>query len=239
MHPLEAFSRFNPPFFFSVDYSLEEYQQGKVLKVNKPYGRSSFWVVNFVRRTICKHFGIKKLELKVGHVGTLDPLATGLLILCTGKATKTIEEIQATEKEYIATIQLGVTSASLDLETTLSQVPITRLISRKTIAETLQSQFTGTIQQSPPLYSAIHFDGIRAYELARKGESIEIPTKTVTIKDWELLDFYENRLTLRLVCSKGTYIRSIARDLGLALGTGGCLLDLHRSRIGNWTLESF
>ena len=208
--------------------SANNLEQGVVLLLDKPLTWTSFDVVRKVKNAL----RIKK----VGHAGTLDPLATGLLILCTGRKTKDIDQIQAQEKEYTGTFRLGETTPSFDLETAVDLVrPYAHLTDAEITAATLP--FVGTIQQTPPLFSAVKIDGQRAYELARKGLEAEIKSKTVEIKTFELTRIALPEVDFRVVCSKGTYIRSLARDLGVALGCGAHLTRLVRTRIGEYRLE--
>jgi tRNA pseudouridine55 synthase len=224
--------------------SVDEYdfQKGEVLLFNKELDWTSFDLVRKLRNFICRKTGVKKL--KVGHAGTLDPKATGLMIICTGKETKNIDLIQAKEKEYIATIRLGATTPSYDLETEENEIFPTEHISIELIKEKL-NDFIGEIDQVPPLFSAVKIDGKRAYLHARKGSDIVLQSKKITISDLEILNFLNNEIVLRVVCSKGTYIRSLARDLGLALESGAYLVGLQRTRIGDlrmedaWKLEDF
>jgi tRNA pseudouridine55 synthase len=218
------------------------YLQGQVLLIDKPLGWSSFQVVNKLRWLIRKQYGIKKI--KVGHAGTLDPLASGLLIICTGKETKNINTYQAQEKEYTGTITLGATTPSYDLETEIDHTfPIDDLTPEKLKKAT--EQFTGEIQQKPPIFSAIKKDGKRLYELARAGETTEIKARTVTVHDFELTNIDLPKVDFRTTCSKGTYIRSMAYDYGKALNNGGHLSALRRTAIGNFkvtdalTVEQF
>ena len=207
-----------------------DFENGAVLLINKPYKWTSFDVVNYVRRIA---------KVKVGHAGTLDPLATGLLILCTGKMTKKIDEYQAQEKEYTGTIKLGATTPSFDLETEIDFVFPIENISESKINEAAKT-LTGTLQQIPPAHSAKRVDGERAYHKARRGEAVEVQAREVTVSEFEIttIEFMEKTIDVhfRIVCSKGTYIRSIARDLGLALNNGGHLTQLVRTRIGNLML---
>ncbi len=207
-----------------ADYDFEA---GEVLLLDKPLTWSSFDVVRKVKNTLRVR--------KIGHAGTLDPLATGLLILCTGKKTKDIEQIQAQEKEYTGTFRLGETTPSFDLETAVDQ---SRPFAHLTEAEirAAAQQFVGEIQQTPPLFSAVKVDGKRAYELARKGQVAEIKAKMVTVKTFDLTRLELPEMDFRVVCSKGTYIRSLARDLGAALGCGAHLTRLVRTRIGEFRL---
>lgn len=246
-----------------------DFQAGEILYIDKPYRWTSFDVVNKVRWLLCKRLGTKKL--KVGHAGTLDPLATGVMIVCTGRATKRIDELQANTKEYVATLRLGATTPSFDLEHPIDAYYPTGHITRELIETTLQ-QFLGRIEQIPPVYSAVKVDGKRAYDLARKEKDVELKPKFLVIDEIELLDYrltpegspsvlpveeeslprtgmrrkafltspaapddsvdYPS-ITLRIVCSKGTYIRALARDIGQALGSGAHLTALRRTRIGN------
>jgi tRNA pseudouridine55 synthase len=189
-----------------------------------------------VRYLLCKHIGEKKL--KVGHAGTLDPLATGVLIVCTGKATKQIDTLQAKTKEYVATLQLGATTPSFDLETEVDATYPTTHINKEKIEEALK-KFIGRIEQVPPSFSACKVDGKRAYDLARQGKEVELKAKVLVIDEIELQDFNPTAMqaTIRVVCSKGTYIRALARDIGLALESGAHLTALRRTRIGNYKVE--
>ena len=211
-----------------------DFQEGAILLFNKPFGWSSFYLVNKVRYIICRSKELKKL--KVGHAGTLDPLATGLLVVCTGKSTKKITGIQDMKKEYVAVLKLGATTPSFDLETEEDQIYPTRHISKEMVEKTLKD-FLGEQQQIPPLFSAIKLKGKRAYEHARKGEDITLKSKQVNIYEIELISFGEKEIKLRILCSKGTYIRSLARDIGIALKSGAYLSELERTRIGNYRIE--
>lgn len=195
---------------------------------------TSFAVVNKIRYHISRKLGVKKI--KVGHAGTLDPLATGVMIICTGKATKRIEEFQYHTKEYIATLQLGATTPSYDLEKEIDATYPTEHITREMVEEVLQ-QFKGTIEQIPPAFSACKVDGKRAYDLARKGDEVELKPKTLVIDEIELLECHLPEIKIRVVCSKGTYIRALARDIGEALQSGAHLTGLVRTRVGNVRLE--
>jgi len=208
--------------------------EGEILYFNKPLHWTSFDLVSKVRYQISRSLRIKKI--KVGHAGTLDPLATGVMIICTGKATKKIDEFQYKSKEYIATLRLGATTPSFDLETAIDETFETSHITKEMIENTLP-QFTGSIEQIPPAFSACKIEGNRAYQLARKGIEVELKPKLLTIDELELLSFCENKLTIRIVCSKGTYIRALARDIGKALHSGAHLIDLQRIRIGDVTLD--
>lgn len=207
---------------------------GEILFFNKPLTWTSFDLVNKFRYKLSRKLKVKKI--KVGHAGTLDPLATGVMIVCTGKATKRIDEFQFQTKEYIATLKLGETTPSFDLEKEVDGVYPTEHITRELVEEVLKT-FVGTIQQVPPVFSACKVDGKRAYELARKGEDIELKSKTLVIDEIELLDCQLPVVKIRVVCSKGTYIRALARDIGVALNSGAHLIALERTRIGDVTLD--
>lgn len=203
---------------------------GEILYIDKPYGWTSFDAVKRVRGALLKRMKLKKL--KVGHAGTLDPLATGVIMVCTGKATKLIEQLQAHTKEYVAEIALGATTPSFDLETEIDATYPTSHITRELTEETLK-QFIGAIKQVPPAFSACKVNGERAYKIARRGDEVEIKAKLLVIDEIELLNFTQQSITIRVVCSKGTYIRALARDIGKALGSGGHLTALRRTRIGD------
>lgn len=213
------------------------FKDGEVLCFNKPLGWTSFKVVGHVRYHLCRRLHIKKF--KVGHAGTLDPLATGVMIICTGKATKRIEEFQMHTKEYVATIRLGATTPSFDLEHDIDAYFPTEHITVDLINKTLR-QFVGRIQQVPPTFSACNVNGKRAYELARSGKEVELKAKEIEISDIELLAHDLTRenpyIQIRVVCSKGTYIRSLARDLGIALQSGAHLTALERTRVGDFKI---
>jgi tRNA pseudouridine55 synthase len=211
-----------------------DYIAGEILYFNKPLTWTSFNLVNRVRGVLSRHLGVKKL--KVGHAGTLDPLATGVMILCTGKATKLIESFQYQTKEYIATLQLGATTPSFDLEKEIDATYPTEHITEELVRSTLQ-QFVGTIEQIPPTFSAVKIDGKRAYQYAREGMEVDIKPKTLVIDEIELIDCQLPSITIRVVCSKGTYIRALARDIGVALQSGAHLTALKRTRIGDITLD--
>lgn len=211
-----------------------DFKKGEILCLDKPYGWTSFGLVAKVRYALCKKLGVKKL--KVGHAGTLDPLATGVLILCTGKATKRISELQAHTKEYIATLRLGATTPSFDLEKPVDATYPTEHITRELVEETLQ-KFIGEIYQVPPVFSACKVNGDRAYDLARKGETVELQPKLLVIDELELLSCDLPDLEIRVVCSKGTYIRALARDIGEALHSGAHLTALRRTRVGEIRVE--
>ena len=208
---------------------------GEVLCIDKPLGWTSFDAVKRLRGSLTRRLGVKKI--KVGHAGTLDPLATGVMILCTGKATKMIEHLQAGVKEYIATIRLGATTPSFDLETVIVATYPTDHITRELVERTLE-RFKGRIEQVPPAFSAIKVDGKRAYHLARKGVDVELKPKVLVIDEIELLDYSPEEIKVRVVCSKGTYIRALARDIGQALGSGGHLTALRRTRVGDYSIDS-
>lgn len=212
------------------------FTQGEIIYIDKPLTWTSFAVVAKVRYLLCKKLGVKKL--KVGHAGTLDPLATGVMILCTGRATKRIDELQAHTKEYIATLKLGATTPSFDLEKEIDATYPTAHITRELVDNVLE-KFRGTIQQIPPVFSACKVEGKRAYELARKGEEVELKAKTLIIDELEVLRFNAEsmELEIRVVCSKGTYIRALARDIGVALESGAHLIQLRRTRVGEVRVE--
>lgn len=204
--------------------------------MNKPYGMSSFGALARVRYLISRRMGVKRV--KTGHAGTLDPLATGVLVLCTGRATKRIEELQAHSKEYTATLQLGATTPSYDMEHPVDATFPTSHITRETIEDVL-ARFVGDIEQVPPSYSACKINGNRAYELKRKGKDVELTPKNIHIDSIELTDFDEEtmRMGIRVNCGKGTYIRALARDIGRALGSGAYLTTLCRTRVGEFTID--
>ena len=221
-----------------------DFHEGEIIGINKPYGMSSFGALAYVRTRLSKALRVKRL--KTGHAGTLDPLATGVLILCTGKATKRIEQLQQDTKEYTATLQLGATTASYDREHTVNMTYPTRHITRELITQAL-ARFVGTMPQVPPLYSACNIGGDRAYKLARRGDDVDLAAKTIRIDEIELTDFNPQtmQMSIRVVCGKGTYIRALARDIGRALGSGAFLTALCRTRVGDiridqcLTLEDF
>ncbi len=218
-----------------MDLKVEDFQNGQVLLIDKPLNWTSFQVVNKLRWEIRQKFNIKKI--KVGHAGTLDPLATGLLILCTGKFTKKIDTYQAQEKEYTGTITVGGTTPSYDLETEINQTFPTDHILDELIHKTTQ-QFVGTIDQKPPIFSAIKKDGKKLYEIARAGKTVEIKTRKITISTFEIPNIDLPNIDFRVVCSKGTYIRSLAFDFGKALNSGGHLSALRRTKIGNFSVDN-
>lgn len=210
------------------------FKEGEVLYFDKPLRWTSFAVVNKIRYHISRKLGVKKI--KVGHAGTLDPLATGVMIICTGKATKRIEEFQYHTKEYIATLQLGATTPSFDLEKEIDATYPTDHITKEMVEETLK-KFVGTIEQVPPVFSACKVDGKRAYDLARKGDEVELKPKILVIDEIKLLECNLPEIKIRVVCSKGTYIRALARDIGQALQSGAHLTGLIRTRVGEVKLE--
>jgi tRNA pseudouridine55 synthase len=214
--------------------TLEAYQEGKVLLIDKPLNWTSFQVVNKIRWLIKQQFGIKKIKL--GHAGTLDPLATGLLILCTGKLTKKMETYQAQVKEYTGTITLGTTTPSYDLESEVDQTFDISGITEEDILDNTK-HFIGEIQQQPPIFSALKKDGKRLYEYAREGEKVEIPKRIITISEFEITKIDVPNIEFRAVCSKGTYIRSLAHDFGKSLNNGAHLSALRRTKIGGFSLE--
>ena len=213
-----------------------DFNEGAFIYINKPYGMSSFGALAHIRYLISKKMHVKRV--KTGHAGMLDPLATGVLILCTGKATKQIETLQLHDKEYTATLQLGATTPSFDREHTVDMTYPTRHITRELILRVLAG-FVGEIQQVPPLFSAVMVDGHRAYKLARKGADVELQAKPVRIDELELTAFDPKtmQMSIRVVCGKGTYIRSLARDIGYALGSGAFLTALCRTRLGDVRIE--
>jgi tRNA pseudouridine55 synthase len=213
----------------------EDYKNGQVLLIDKPLTWTSFQVVNKLRWEIRQRFNIKKI--KVGHAGTLDPLATGLLIICTGKQTKQIDSYQGQVKEYTGTFTLGGTTPSYDLETAVDETFAIAHISEELLHLTTE-QFTGEIQQKPPIFSAIKKDGKRLYELARKGETTEIKERTVTVSKFEITKVNLPEVEFRIICSKGTYIRSIAFDFGKALNSGAHLSALRRTKIGDFSVAN-
>ncbi len=210
------------------------FEQGEILFFNKPLDWTSFDLVNKIKVLITKRL---KLKAKVGHAGTLDPLASGLVIVCTGNKTKEINQFLEMDKEYVATIQLGATTPSFDLETEIDATFPTDHLNINIIHQCLQ-KFLGTQQQTAPTFSAKKVNGKPAYLKARKGINVEIKPSTITIKNIELMDFTDNKLKIKVICSKGTYIRALARDLGLALNTGGYLAELTRTQIGTHKLEN-
>lgn len=212
-----------------------DFKAGEIFAIDKPYRISSFGALAHVRYVLSRTLGYK---VKIGHAGTLDPLATGVLILCTGKATKRIEEFQGQTKEYMATLQLGATTASYDMEHEVNASFPTEHITRELINDTMP-QFIGNIEQIPPTYSAVKVNGDRAYELRRAGEEVKLKPKHIHIDEIEVVDFdvEKMQLSLRVVCGKGTYIRALARDLGRALNSGAYLTALRRTRVGDFTID--
>jgi tRNA pseudouridine55 synthase len=211
-----------------------DFSSGQFLLVDKPYRWTSFDLVKKVMVALKKTYQYDKL--KVGHAGTLDPLATGLLLICTGRYTKQAESLQASEKEYIATVALGKTTPSFDLETEVDATFPVEHITRE-LVENCLTTFLGETDQVPPVFSAKSVNGKRAYKYARRGEMIEMQPNKVTIKEIELVEFSQESIIIRVVCSKGTYIRSLARDIGLALNSGGHLSALRRTAVGNYKIE--
>ena len=212
------------------------FQAGEILYFDKPLHWTSFNLVAKVRSALCHKIGVRKL--KVGHAGTLDPLATGVVTICTGKATKQIDELQAHTKEYVATLQLGATTPSFDLETNIDATFPTAHITEQKVREVL-TKFMGRIEQVPPAFSACKVDGHRAYNLARKGKEVQLKAKILVIDEIELQYFDPEtmQMSIRVVCSKGTYIRALARDIGEALQSGAHLIALRRTRVGNIYVE--
>jgi tRNA pseudouridine55 synthase len=217
-----------------------DFYNGEVLLINKPYRWSSFQAVNKIKHAVKHHASLlvngQKVKPRVGHAGTLDPLATGLLIVCTGKKTKTIHEFMGQEKEYTGTFFIGATTPCFDLEKPVDHIYQTEHITDDAIYAAAK-KLTGVLMQSPPLFSAVLIDGTRAYELARKGEDIEVPAREIEVKLFEITANRMPEIDFRIVCSKGTYIRSIARDFGMLLGSGAHLMALCRTRIGSHRLQ--
>jgi tRNA pseudouridine55 synthase len=213
-----------------------DFNEGVIIPIDKPYRMSSFGALAHIRYVLSRRLGVKRV--KIGHAGTLDPLATGVLLLCTGKATKQIDKLQADTKEYVAGLQLGATTASYDREHTVNFTYPTKHITRQLVEETL-TQFVGDIMQVPPEFSACKVDGKRAYLLMRKGREVQLKAKSLHIDEIELLDFCPEKMTLtiRVVCGKGTYIRALARDIGQALGSGAFLTSLRRTRVGKYKVS--
>lgn len=207
---------------------------GEVLAVDKPIGWTSFDAVKRLRGAIQRRLGVKRF--KVGHAGTLDPLATGVLLVCTGRATRRITELQEGMKEYVAELTLGATTPSFDLETQIDATYPWEHITEQLVRDVLP-RFTGRVMQVPPVFSAVKVDGKRAYSLARKGHDVELKPKPLEIRELEILSFEPPKLTLRVLCGKGTYIRALARDLGEALGSGAHLSALRRTRVGDFTID--
>ena len=215
--------------------SGDDYLAGQILLIDKPLHWTSFQAVNKLRWEIRQAFNIKKI--KVGHAGTLDPLASGLLVICTGKMTKQIDTFQGQIKEYTGTFTLGGTTPSFDLETEVDNTFPTEHISDELIHEATK-QFIGEIQQYPPIFSALKKDGKRLYEFARAGETVEIKSRTVTIQEFEITKITDLNVDFRVICSKGTYIRSLANDFGKALNSGAHLSALRRTKIGDFNVEN-
>lgn len=214
--------------------TAQDFQDGQVLQIDKPLNWTSFQAVNKLKWALKSKLGLKKI--KIGHAGTLDPLATGLLLVCTGKFTKRIAELQGQEKEYTGTITIGATTPSYDLETEINETFPTGHITEELIHETVK-QFLGEIDQRPPIFSALKKDGVRLYEHARNGEEVEIPTRKTVIHEFEITRIALPEIDFRVVCSKGTYIRSLAFDFGKALHSGGHLTALRRTKIGNYDVK--
>ncbi|VXB26465.1 tRNA pseudouridine synthase B [Flavobacterium sp. 9AF] len=216
--------------------TAEDFQNGQIILIDKPLTWSSFQAVNKLKYLLKKHYNLPK-KFKIGHAGTLDPLASGLLIICTGKFTKKITEIQAQEKEYTGTITIGATTPSYDLETEVDATFPTQHVTEELIHQTV-NQFLGEIDQKPPVFSAIKKDGKRLYEHARAGEEVEIKARKTTIYEFEITRIALPEIDFRIKCSKGTYIRSIAYDFGTALQSGGHLTALRRTKIGNYNVSN-
>jgi tRNA pseudouridine55 synthase len=213
----------------------EDFLNGQILLIDKPLEWSSFQAVNALKWAIRKKFGLKKI--KIGHAGTLDPLATGLLIICTGKFTKRIPELQGQVKEYTGTFTLGATTPSYDMETVVNETFTTDHLSDKLIHEATKS-FLGEIEQVPPIFSALKKDGKRLYELAREGKQVEIKSRKIEILEFEITRIALPEVDFRVVCSKGTYIRSLAHDFGKAVGSGAYLSKLRRTKIGDFNVDN-
>jgi len=209
----------------------EDFLDGQLLLIDKPLGWSSFQAVNKLKWAIRRKFDLKKI--KIGHAGTLDPLATGLLLICTGKFTKRINELQGQAKEYTGIITLGATTPSYDLETEVDETFPIEHISEELVHSAVQ-KFIGEIEQTPPIFSALKKDGKRLYEYAREGKEVEIKKRQVTVSEFEITEVKLPMLKFRILCSKGTYIRSLAHDLGIALQSGGHLSELRRTKIGDY-----
>nr|WP_319400786.1 tRNA pseudouridine(55) synthase TruB [uncultured Carboxylicivirga sp.] len=215
-------------------FSAEYFQAGQVLLIDKPLEWTSFDVVNKIRYSLKRYLNIKKI--KVGHAGTLDPLASGLVIVCTGKATKQIDQFSGLDKQYIADVELGSTTPTYDKESEPDAIYSWEHITEELIREKLEA-FRGDIDQMPPIYSALKVKGQKAYELARRGKDVELKARQINISQIDLLEFSEKHLKLDVSCSKGTYIRSLAYDLGVALSSGAHLSGLVRTRIGDYQLK--
>ena len=212
-----------------------DFVAGEIIPINKPYTWTSFQIVNKVRYHLSRKLGVKKF--KVGHAGTLDPLATGVLLVCVGKATKMVDALQAEEKEYVAELELGASTPSFDMEHPIDQRYPTEHITREMIEQALRD-LTGERLQAPPIYSAKKVEGVRAYEFARAGEEVELKKALINIYEMEILSLEMPRLQLRVRCSKGTYIRSLAGEIGEAVGSGAYLRSLRRTRSGGFTAEN-
>jgi len=238
---LTAAEKLETGIFDSLEQSMESYPNGIIFPVDKPYHWTSADVVRKVKFKLQKHFHTK--NIKVGHAGTLDPLATGILLVCAGKATKMAETLQSHEKEYVAEIEFGATTPSYDLEKEIDALYPTDQVNRESVKDAIAG-FIGEQEQIPPIFSAKMIDGTRAYEYARSGETVEMKSATITISETELLDYVAEgplgrpRATVRLRCSKGTYIRSFARDLGAALGSGAHLTALQRTKSGDFEIKN-
>lgn len=215
--------------------SKEQFLNGQILLIDKPYKWSSFQALNKVKWALRKKYNLNK-KFKIGHAGTLDPLATGLLLICTGKFTKKIPELQGQTKEYTGTIYLGATTPSYDLETEIDKTYATEHITNELIQNTI-NDFLGEIEQTPPIFSAVKKDGKRAYQLARKGETVVLKSRKITIHDFEITKIDMPKINFRVVCSKGTYIRSLADDFGRALKSGAYLAALRRTKIGSYNVN--
>lgn len=218
-----------------LTYTKDAFLAGQLLLIDKPLEWTSFQLVNKIRWAIRKTYGIKKI--KVGHAGTLDPLATGLMLICTGKMTKQIEQFMSMDKSYTGTLKLGATTPSYDLETEVSGFKSTEHITNK-LLENTRNTFVGTIWQKPPMHSAIKIDGKRLYTLARAGDTAKIPKREITISSFELTAIKLPCIDFSVSCSKGTYVRSLAHDFGQALNCGAHLTSLRRTRIGDYTLSN-
>jgi tRNA pseudouridine55 synthase len=216
--------------------TAEDFQNGQILLIDKPLKWSSFQAVNKLKYALINKLGLPK-KFKIGHAGTLDPLATGLLLICTGKFTKRITELQGQAKEYTGTFFIGATTPSYDLETEVDETFETTHIDESLILETVK-QFMGEIDQKPPIFSAIKKNGVRLYEHARAGETVEIATRKTTIHEFEITRIELPEIDFRVVCSKGTYIRSLAFDFGLAMKSGAHLTVLRRTKIGNYDVTN-
>lgn len=216
--------------------SAQDYLEGQIILLDKPLTWSSFQAVNKLKYSLKKKYNLPK-KFKIGHAGTLDPLATGLLIICTGKATKQIESLQGMPKEYTGTFYVGATTPSYDLETAINQIFPTDHITSDLVQETLK-QFLGEIDQKPPIFSAIKKEGKRLYEHARNGDEVEIASRKTTIYEFEITRMNLPEIDFRIVCSKGTYIRSIAYDFGIALQSGAHLIALRRTKSGDFSVEN-